>query len=108
MTINTALRGIPKFFPGRVATATFYGTMLTLEFEVRHFMVECFQIQLNDIGFSSLVICMAVFAFAVFYLGISTMKSFVLFEIDSHRLVALQAFLVLTAFFEQGVALGAF
>lgn len=106
MTIDTTGWCFPVLFTGGMAVAAFDGTMLSLEDEIRSFMTEGFQVQLNDVRGPSLMISVAVLALAPFHLGIAAMKPLFLFEVYSHRFVALQALLILPALFEQCVTLG--
>jgi hypothetical protein len=108
MAIDTTGGRFPEFFTGGMAVAALDGTMFALENEIRSFMIEGFQIQLNDVRGPSFMIGVTVFALATFHLGIDAMKPFFLFEVDPHRLVARQALLVLPTFFKQDVTLDAF
>ena len=107
VAIDTAGGRFPVFFTCSMAMATLGGTMLAFEDEVRGFMLEGFQVQLSDVRGPAFMFGVAMFALADFHLGIAAMKSFFSFEVNAHRLVALQALLVLPAFFEQDVTLGA-
>lgn len=107
MAIDTTRRRFPVFFPGNMAVAALGGTMLALEDEVRCFMTEGFQVQLNDVCGPAFMVGVTMFALVPFHLGIAAMKPFFLFEVNTHRLVALQALFILSAFFKQDVTLGA-
>jgi len=88
MTIDTTRGRFPVFFARGMTVAALDGTMLPLENKICGFMTESSQIQLNNICASSLVIRVTVLALAPFHLGIATMKSFSLFQINAHWLVA--------------------
>ena len=49
MTIDTARGCRPVFLSGDMTVAALDGTMLALEDEIRGFMIESFQVQLNDV-----------------------------------------------------------
>jgi hypothetical protein len=108
VAIDTTGGRFTILFTGSMAVAAFDGTMFALEYKVSGLVVEGFQVQLYDVCGSSFVIGMAMLALHPFHLGIAAMKPFFLFEVNTHRLVACQALLILPAFFEQGVTLGAF
>jgi hypothetical protein len=90
----------PVFFAGSMAATALDGTMLALEGEIRVFVIERFQVQLNNICAPAFMVGVAMLALDPFYLGITAMKSFFLFEVNAHRLVACQALLILPTFFE--------
>jgi hypothetical protein len=68
MAINTAGGRRPVFFSGDMAVTALDGTMLAFEDEIRGFMTEGFQVQLNDVRPPSLVIRVAVLALTPFHL----------------------------------------
>lgn len=91
-----------------MAVATLNRAMFTLEDKIRGFMIKGFQIQLDDIRTSSFMLRVTMLTLLIFYLEVLTMKSLLLFEVYAYRLMALQALLVLPAFFKQDMAFGAF
>ena len=100
MTIDTTRGGFPVFFTGSMAMAALDGTMLALEDEIRGFMIEDFQVQLNNVCGPAFMVGVTMLALLPLHLGIAAMKPFFLFEVNAHRLVARQALLILPALFE--------
>jgi len=107
MTIDTPRGRLPEFFTGSMTVAALDGTMLAFEDEICGFMIEGFQVQLNDVRAPAFMVGVAVLALAPLHLGIAAMKTSFPFEVNTHRLVAIQALLILPAFFEQNMTLGA-
>ena len=67
MAINTAGGRRTVFFAGDMAMTALDGTMLAFEDEIRGFMTEGFQVQLNNVRPPSLVIRVAVLALTPFH-----------------------------------------
>lgn len=107
MTIDAAGRCFPVLFTGSMAVPTLDGTMLAFENEVRGFMTESFQVQLNNVRSPPFVIRVAMLALTSLHFGVAAMKPSLLFEVNAHRLVARHTLFVLPTFFKQYVALGA-
>lgn len=89
-----------------MAMAALDRPMFSLEDKIRSLMIKGFQIQLDDIRPSSLVISMTMLALFPFDLEVPAMKSLFLFEVDAYRFVALQALLILPALFKQDMTFG--
>ena len=83
-----------------MAVAALDGTVLALKSEIRGFVTEGFKVQLNDVRSPSFVIRVTVFALGSFHFEIAAMKPFLPFEVNTHRLVARQALLILPALLE--------
>ena len=73
MAIDTMGGRFPVFFPGRMTVAALDGTMLSFKDKIRCFMIERFQIQLNNVRGSSFMVGVAVLALPPFHLGVAAM-----------------------------------
>ena len=63
MTIEAASGGVAELDRWQVTTTTLHRFVCAFEFEIRHCVIECFSIKLDDVGSSPLVIGMAMVAF---------------------------------------------
>ena len=107
VAIDATPGGLAVLFTGSVATTAFGRAVLAFQDKVGCFVIKCFGVQLQDIRLPSLMVGVALLAFSFFNLRVKAVKPLFPFNVFTDRLVALQAFFGLPAFFKQDVALGA-
>jgi hypothetical protein len=91
MTIEAASGRAAKFYCLRVTADAQHGFVSVAQFEIRKCVIECFAIELNDVGISPLMIGVTTGAFLLHCLRLTPMKSLTRLTIRGNFFVACKA-----------------